>query len=56
MCPDCGRALSSTTYVDYCEGCGWEFVYPSIETARPGTLTERDYGAAGRNGYEAGER
>jgi hypothetical protein len=56
MCPDCNTVLESTTYVDYCPNCGWEYVYPSVETARPGTLTETDRAAADRNGAEAQER
>ena len=37
-CPD-GQPhnLVSSTYVDSCLRCAYEFVYPSISTARPGT-------------------
>lgn len=42
-CPDGGaHDLKSSTYVDYCTKCPYEYVYPSIVSARPGT----------RNGYE----
>ena len=44
-CPKCGKeTLTWSTYVDYCtdDACGYAFGYPSIETARPGTITAAD--------------
>lgn len=44
-CPTCGKqTLTSSTYVDWCTNpaCDYVFGYPSIHTARPGTVTEAD--------------
>jgi hypothetical protein len=42
-CPSGGaHDIESSTYVDQCTKCSYEYIYPSILTARPGT----------RKGYE----
>lgn len=44
-CPRCGKqTMAWSTYVDYCldDDCGYVFGYPSIENARPGTVTDVD--------------
>lgn len=45
LCSNCGKVTQTwSTYVDYCldDECGFVFGYPSIETARPGTITKID--------------
>lgn len=58
-CPDCGKnTVDWSTYADYCTDpeCGWSFSYPSVENARPGTLTPTDRKYAVKNGYTPKER
>jgi len=58
-CSECGkRTFTWSTYSDYCTNpeCRYEFVYPSVQNARPGTLTEQDRNAAARAGMTAGEQ